>query len=90
MPTVICLFTVVPLANAEPGVWPDCDPGNSEAMAECTKPPAGNCAQPAIAAFSGLNGGAFVCAASGQWAWRSMDYPGWLRCEQMVRWGMVC
>lgn len=40
-------------------------------------PPAGSCVQPAVDNYSGLNGGAFVCAASGQWAWRAMSYPEW-------------
>ena len=71
------LIVLAPIAAAEPGVWPDCDPNNAMAMSECTIPPAGGCTPPAIDAFSGLNGGAFVCAASGQWAWRSMTYPQW-------------
>lgn len=70
-------LVLAPIATAEPGVWPDCDPTSGEAMSECSMPPAGSCAQPAVDAFSGLNGGAFVCAASGQWAWRSMTYDEW-------------
>jgi hypothetical protein len=46
-------------------------------MSECSMPPAGSCAPPAINDYSGLNGGAFVCAASGQWAWRAMSYDEW-------------
>lgn len=71
------LLSAAPTASAEPGVWPDCNPRSSEAMAECSMPPAGSCAQPAVDHYSGLNGGAFVCAASGQWAWRSMSYDEW-------------
>jgi hypothetical protein len=68
---------LAPTATAEPGIWPDCDPRNPEAMSECSMPPAGACAPPAIDQYSGLNGGAFVCAASGQWAWRAMSYDEW-------------
>ena len=78
------------VAAAEPGIWPDCDPAVPEAMAECSMPPGDACAQPAIDDYSGLNGGAFVCAASGQWAWRAMTYPEWQNCEQLVAQGRNC
>lgn len=71
------VLTTAPTALAEPGVWPDCNPRSPDAMAECSMPPPGSCAQPAVDDYSGLNGGAFVCAASGQWAWRAMTYPEW-------------
>ncbi len=87
--TVGLLVAVAPTAWAEPGVWPDCNPNVPEAM-ECSKPPSGNCVQPAIDDFSGLNGGAFVCAASGQWAWRSMTYPQWDACQQKIGRGENC
>ncbi|WP_156744568.1 hypothetical protein [Mycobacterium sp. E740] len=84
------LLALAPPAEAEPGVWPDCDPKVPEAMSECSMPPAGSCAQPAIDDYSGLNGGAFVCAASGQWAWRSMTYPQWQSCQEAVAQGKPC
>jgi hypothetical protein len=91
MPLIaVLLLALAPTAIAEPGVWPDCDPSVPEAMAECSMPPDGNCVQPAIDDFSGLNGGAFVCAASGQWAWRTMTYPEWQDCRLMVSEGRAC
>lgn len=76
-----------PVAHAEPGIWPDCDPNDSAAMAECAMPPASPCAPGTISSFSGINGGAFYCTASGQWAWRAMDYTDWLqqRCAQLAK-----
>ncbi len=87
---VAAVLAVAPPAGAEPGVWPDCDPGVPEAMAECSMPPSDTCVQPAINDYSGLNSGAFVCAASGQWAWRSMTYPEWENCEQLAVQGRNC
>ena len=73
---------------AEPGIWPDCNPSDAAAMAECAKPPPEPCGQNGIVSgFNGLNGGAWACTASGHWAWRAMDYSDWLlvRCQQMAR-----
>lgn len=87
----VLAIAMSPVAAAEPGVWPDCDPNRPEVMAECSTPPSdGSCVQPAVDDYSGLNGGAFVCAASGLWAWRSMTYPEWQQCQQVVLQGNPC
>ncbi|KUH88223.1 MULTISPECIES: hypothetical protein [unclassified Mycobacterium] len=90
VPLAAAVLAMAPSAAAEPGVWPDCDPHVPEAIAECSMPPSGACAPPAIDDYSGLNGGAFVCAASGQWAWRSMTYAEWQNCHQIVLQGKPC
>lgn len=75
-----------PVASADPGVWPDCEP-SPDAMAECTMPPTDPCTIPGtLSGYRGMRGGAFVCTASGQWAWRDMGYTGWLeqRCSQLA------
>jgi hypothetical protein len=34
-----------PASQAEPGIWPDCNPNIPEAMAECAMPPKEPCGQ---------------------------------------------